>query len=268
MAEKLDRKQLKQPDEFQVLAGKAMQWVAVNQTRVVLGIAILAVITLAGWGYSAYRASREEKAGAALSEALEKASRPLASEAIPGQPQDTYPTKDEREKAVLAALQGVRSDFGGTRAAQTAQAEIAFHEQSSGDNAAAAKDLQEFLSSAGTGHPLRFVAQESLGYALEAQGKLDEAKAAFDKLRELGMGPRADFQGARLALLQNKPDAKAQLLKFAKDNPKEAELSREANERAELASLPPASASPAPVAAPAAAPEPVKKPAPAPKKKK
>jgi hypothetical protein len=268
LAEKLDRKQLKQPDEFQLLAGKAMQWVAANQGRVVTVIVALAVVALGGWGYAAYRASHEEKAGAALSEALEKASRPLASEVAPGQPQDSYPSKEEREKAVIAALQAVRSGFGGTRAAETAQAEVAFHEQSSGDNASAAKDLQEFLSSAAVSHPLRFVAQESLGYALEAQGKLDEAKAAFDKLRELGMAPRADFQGARLALLQGKPDAKAQLEKFAKDNPKELELAHEANERVELASLPPPSATPAPVAAPVAAPQPAKKPAPAPKKKK
>ncbi|HEX4381646.1 MAG TPA: tetratricopeptide repeat protein [Myxococcales bacterium] len=269
MAEKLDRKQLKQPDEFQVLAGKAMQWVATHQAKVVTGIVAVAVVVLAGWGFSAWRASREEKAGAALSDALEKASRPLASEAIPGQPQDTFPTKEEREKAVIAALQTVRSDFGGSRAAQTAQAQIAFHEQASGDNAAAAKDLQEFLASAGAGHPLRFVAQEALGYALESQGKMDEAKAAFDKLSDFNMKPRAEFQDARLALVEGKPDAKAQLEKFAKDNPKETELAREANARAELASLPPPSAAPAPAAAaPVAAPEPAKKAAPAPKKKK
>jgi hypothetical protein len=254
LAEKMDRKQLKQPDEFQVLAGRAMQWVAVNQGRVIAVIVALAVVTLAGWGFAAYRSSREEKAGAALSEALELASRPLASEATPGQPQDTFATREEREKAVVSALQKVRSDFGGSRAAQTAQAEIAFHEEASGDHAAAVKDLQDFLSSAGANHPLRFVAQESLGYALEGQGKFDEAKAAFEKLRELGMPSQADFQSARLALVQGKPEARAQLEKVAKDYPKEAELAREASQRAELASLPPPSATPAPEqpAAPAA----------------
>jgi hypothetical protein len=271
LAEKLDRKQLKQPDEFQIFAGRAMQWVAENQGRVVAVIVALALITVGAWGFAAYRGSREEKAGAALSEALEVASQPLATEGT-GAPVNTFLTKEDREKAVIAALQKVRAEFGGSRAAQTALAEVAFHEQTSGDNAAATKDLQDFLSSAGADHPLRFVAQESLGYALEAQGKIDEAKAAFDKLRDLGMPSQADFQGARLALVQGKPDAKAQLEKVAKDYPKEAELAREASERAELASLPPLSASPAAPAAPeqpAAPAAPVKKAAgPAPKKKK
>jgi hypothetical protein len=270
LAEKLDRKQLKQPDEFQVFAGKAMQWVAEHQGKVVVVIVALAVITVGAWGFSAWRGAREEKAGTALSEALEIASQPLATEGT-GAPVNTFMTKDDREKAVIAALQKVRMEFGGSRAAQTALAEVAFHEQTSGDNAAATRDLTEFLSSSSASHPLRFVAQESLGYALEAQGKLDEAKAAFDKLRDLGMPSQADFQGARLALVQGKPDAKAQLEKVAKDYPKEAELAREANERAELASLPPVSATSVAAApeAPAAPAAPVKKAAaPAPKKTK
>jgi hypothetical protein len=260
VADKIDRKQLKQPDEFQLLAGKAMQWVAANQARVAAAIVAVAVVTLGVWGFAAWRSSREEKAGAALSEALELASRPLASEATPGQPEDTFPSKEERSKAVIAALQKVRSDYGGSRAAETAQAQLGFQEQTAGDSAAAAKELQEFLSSAGPDHPLRFVAQEALGYALEGQGKIEEARAAFAKLHDLGMPAQADFQGARLALLEGKPDAKAQLERVAKDYAKDAAVARAANERLELASLPPPGATPAPAPA---QPEPAKKPAPA-----
>jgi hypothetical protein len=260
LAEKIDRKQLKQPDEFQLLAGKAMQWVARHQARVAIVIVAVAVVVLGAWGIAAWRESREEKGGAALSEALELASRPLASEATPGQPEDTFPSKEEREKAVIAALQKVRSDFGGSRAAQTAQAQIGFHEQAAGDNAAAAKELQEFLSSAAPDHPLRFVAQEALGYAFEGQGKAEEAKAAFARLRDLGMPAQAEFQGARLALVEGKPDAKAQLERVAKDFPKDQAVVRAANERIELASLPPPGATPAPAPAQPAQ-EPAKKPA-------
>lgn len=244
MADKLDRKQLKQPDEFQVVAGKALRWILDNQGRVIAGVVAVAVIAVGAWAFASWRDSREEKAGAALSEALELASRPLAGEAAPGEPQDSFATKAERDKAVIGALQKVRSQFGGSRAAQTAQAELGFHEQSAGESAAAAKDLQDFLSSAGREHPLRAMAQEALGYALEAQGKLDDAKAAFEKLRDDGMPSHADFQAARLALLQGKPDAKAQLEKVAKDYPKDQGIAREANERAELASLPPPGATP------------------------
>jgi hypothetical protein len=261
LADKIDRKQLKQPDEFQVLAGRAMQWVAQNQGRVATALIALAVVTVGAWGFTSWRESHEEKAGAALSEALELASHPLAGETAPARPPDTFASTDDREKAVIAALQKVRADFSGSRAAQTAQAEMGFHEQAAFDSAAAVKDLQEFLSSSGQGHPLRFVAQEALGYAFESQGKLDDAKAAFDKLRDLGMPSRADFQAARLALVQGKPDARAQLEKVAKDYPKDEGIVRAAHERAELAALPPPSASPAQAEAPPAAP--AKKQAPA-----
>ena len=100
-------------------------------------------------------------------------------------------------------------------------------------------DLEEFLARARKDHPLRPFAQEALGYALEAQGKLDEARAAFEKLREMDVPARADYQAARLALVQGKPDAKQQLERVAKEYPKDLAVVREANERLELASLPP-----------------------------
>jgi tetratricopeptide (TPR) repeat protein len=116
---------------------------------------------------------------------------------------------------------------------------MGFLKLKSGDPAGAQKDLSDFLGSAPKDHPLRPFAQESLGYALEAQGKLDDARAAFEKLREIGMPARADYQAARLALIQNKPDAKQQLERIAKEYPKEIDVVRAANERLELASLPP-----------------------------
>ena len=238
MAEKIDRKQLKRPDEFQLVAGRAMQWLVAHRQKVLGAAGAIVAAVLLVWGISAWKSSRESKGGAALAEALELSSRPIASEgAQPGQ--ESFPSKEEREKAVLAALEKVRAEHGGTRAAQTALLEMGFHKLKSGDGSGAQKDLEEFLNKAGKSHPLRAFAQESLGYALEAQGKLDEARKAFEKLRELDQPARADFHSARLALLQNKPDARQQLERVAKEYPKDAEVVREANERIELASLPP-----------------------------
>ena len=263
MAEKLDRKQLRRPDEFQVVAGKAMEWLVARQKQTVLvGGAIVLAILLA-WGLAMWRSSREAKAGGALSEALELESRPIAGEPSAQPATDTFPSKEERNKAALAALQKVRAENGGTTAAQTAQAQIGFLELKMGDAAASQKDLAEFLSSSPKDHPLRPFAQESLGYAWEAQGKLDDARAAFEQLRTLDLPARADFQAARLALAQGKPDAKAQLQKVAKEYAKDPDVVREANERIELASLPPAPpAGAAPAPAPAAV-KPAEKPAPA-----
>ena len=240
MAEKIDRKQLKRPDEFQVVAGRAMAWMAAHQ-RLVLGVvAAVVAVVLTAWGVSAWRDARESKASAELAEALELLSRPVAGDgqAQAGE-QQTFPNKEEREKAVVSALEKVRSDHGSTAAGQTALAELGFHKLKSGDAAAAQKDLEEFLARARKDHPLRPFAQEALGYAFEAQGKLDEARAAFEKLREMGVPARADYQSARLALVQGKPDAKQQLERVAKEYPKDLAVVREANERLELASLPP-----------------------------
>ncbi len=238
MAEKLDRKQLKRPDEFQVIAGQAMNWVA-GHKGVSLGAtgAILALALLV-WGVSAWRSSREAKAGAELAEALELQSRPIAGEGQAQPGQDAFASPQERDKALITALEKVRADHGGTTAAQTALAELGFHKLKSGDPAGAQKDLQDFLDRAGD-HPLRPFAQESLGYAFEAQNKLDEARGAFEKLRELGLPARADYQAARLALLQGKPDARQQLERVATEHAKELDVVREANARLELASLPP-----------------------------
>jgi tetratricopeptide (TPR) repeat protein len=241
VAEKIDRKQLKRPDEFQVVAGRAMGYLVAHKGPVLGALAAVVAVALIGWGVAAWRGSRQAKAGAELAEALELQSRPVASEG-PAQPgQETFPSKEEREKAVIAALEKVRANAGNSTAAQTALAEIGFHKLKAGDAAGAQKDLQDFLASAGRDHPLRPFAQESLGYALEAQNKLDEAKAAFEKLRDLDLPARADFQVARLALLQGKPDARQQLEKVAKDYPKEMDVVRAANERLEIAALPPAS---------------------------
>jgi tetratricopeptide (TPR) repeat protein len=239
VADKIDRKQLKRPDEFQVVAGRAMSWMVTNRA-LVLGVAGAVIATgLIAWGVAAWRSSRESKAGGELAEAIELQSRPISGDAASEPGQQTFANKEEREKAVVAALEKVRADHGSTTAARTALAEIGFHKLKSGDPAGAQKDLQEFLAGAAKDHPLRPFAQESLGYALEAQNHLDEARAAFEKLRELDLPARADYQVARLALVQGKPDARQQLEKVAKDHPKEADVVREANERLELASLPP-----------------------------
>jgi hypothetical protein len=250
LAEKIDRKQLKRPDEFQVVAGKAVEWLAARRRQVTVAMVVVVVAIVAVWGVSSWRSSRESKAGAALSEAIEIESRPIAGEGQVQPGQETFPNKDERTKAALAKLETVRADHGGTTAATTALAEIGFLKLKSGDAAGAEKDLSDFLGSAAKDHPLRPFAQESIGYALEAQGKLDGARAAFEKLREMDMPARADFHAARLALIQNKPDAKQQLERIGKEYPKEVDVVREANERLELASLPPvASATPAPAPA-------------------
>jgi hypothetical protein len=241
LAQKLDRKELKKPDEFQVVAGKAMAWMMAHQKPVLAGVIVLAVAILGAWGASAYATSREQKAGAELALALELSSRPLATQAQAQPGVETFPSSEARQKAALSALEKVRSDFPRSAGAQTAEAEIGFLKLKGGDAQGGQLALQAFLDRAPGGHPLRALAQESLGYALEAQGKLDEARAAFAALANDGAPERAAFQEARIALVAGKPEAKRQLEQVSKDYSKEP-VALEANLRLELASLPPADA--------------------------
>ncbi|MFL5309449.1 MAG: tetratricopeptide repeat protein [Myxococcales bacterium] len=247
MAQKLDRKELKKPDEFQVVAGKVMAWIAAHQKPVLAGLIALAVAVLGGWALSTYASSRDAKAGAELAAALEVSARPLASEAQ-GQPGvETFPSREDRYKAALQALEKMRADFPRSTAAQTAQAQIGFLKLKAGDAAGAQTALQAFLDDAPSGHPLRALAQESMGYALEAQGKLEEARSAFARLARDGAPERAAFQEARIALLAGKPEAKQQLEQVAKEYAKEP-VAMEANMRLELSSLPPPGTPQAPAA--------------------
>ena len=258
MADKIDRKQLKRPDEFQRVAGRAMGWMVGHRTAVLATAGAVVAAVLLAWGIAAWRSSREEKAGAQLAEALELQGRPIAGDAQVQPDEQTFPSKDEREKAVVAALEKVRSAHGGTTAGLTATAELGFHKLKSGDAAGAQKDLQEFLDRAAKDHPLRPFAQESLGYAFEAQKKLDEARAAFDKLRDLDLPARADYQVARLALVEGKPDATQQLERVAREHAKDVDVARGANERLALAAMPAAGAAETTPPPPAAKPPPTK----------
>jgi hypothetical protein len=254
LAQKLDRKQLKKPDEFQVIATKVMDWIVAHQKPILVGLAVVAVAIVAGWAFTSYSSSREGRAGGELASALEVESRPLASEG-PSQPGiPSFATREERTKAALAALDRVRSDYPRSVAAQTALAEIGFLKLKEGDAAGAQTALQQFAKEAGQDHPLRAVAQESLGYAFEAQGKLDDARSAFAQLAQDGAPARAAYQQARIALVEGKPDARQQLQQVAKDYAKEP-IAQEANMRVSLATLPPPAA---PAPAPA---HPTKKPA-------
>ena len=238
MAQKLDRKELKKPDEFQVVAGKTMEWLVAHRGPVVGAVIAIAVVAAATWGFTTWSGSRENKAGAALAQALELDQRPIAAEGNPQAGEKTFPSRAERDKAVLDALEQVRKEWPRTKAAGTALSQVGFQKLHAGDAAGAQSALEEFLKSAGNGHPLRAFATEGLGYAYEAQGKLEEAKKAFARLGDADMPQRAAFHEARLALLENKPDAKQQLEKVAKEYPKDP-VAMEANQRIEIASLPP-----------------------------
>jgi len=230
-----DLKQLRRPDEFQLVAGKVMEWLLARQRPILIGLGAAAGVAVIAWGAAAWRSHREAKAGEALSAALQVAARPIAGEA--GQPgAETFPSKAERAKAAIASFEKVRAGHSGSMAAQTALFQIGLVKQQSGDAAGAVPHLEEFLKGAGKDNPVRATALEALGYAHEKAGKLDAARAAYGQIKDAGSPARAAYQLARLALAEKRPEAKDLLAAVAKEFPKEP-VAMEANLLLEVAPL-------------------------------
>ena len=240
MAEKVtgkDLKELRKPDEFQIVGGRSMDFLIRHQKQLLLAAVAFVVVVAVAWGAAAWKSRSEGKAGESLAEALRVAARPVAGEGIAQPGEETFPTKADRNKAATDAFEKVRADHKGTTAAQTATLQLGFLKQQTGDAAGAVALIEEYLKAAPSGHPLRAAALESLGYAQEAQGKLAEAKDSFGKMKDAGAPERSAFQLARIALVENKPEAKDLLAAVAKDYPKEP-VALEANQRLEVAGLP------------------------------
>ncbi len=267
MATKAERKEMQKPDEFQVQASRAMQWIIERKNLLIGAGALVVLVVVAAWGVGAYQASQEAKAGSALSAALALVARPVMGDPGSTQPGvDTFATEDAKTQALQAAFEKVRTDFPGRAAARTAGLQLGFLKLKHGDAAGAQTLLQEYLAQAGADDVLRASAQAGLGAALENQGKLDDAAQAYAKLSEDGAAESAAYQAARLAMLEKKPDAKDLLEKVAKDYPKDP-VANEARRALELADLPPPPPPGSEVAPAPAAPAADTKPAPAPGKK-
>jgi predicted negative regulator of RcsB-dependent stress response len=103
-----------------------------------------------------------------------------------------------------------------------------------GDHAKAESLYRDYLKDAPASDPLRFTALEGLGYALEAQGKLDDALTEFAKLGEIQDKAFADLslkhQGRVKETKGDKPGA-AELYKSLLDKHAESKLRDFAEQR-------------------------------------
>jgi tetratricopeptide (TPR) repeat protein len=191
------RKDMKEPDKFQSTANQAVSWLRTRKKHVMLaaGLAVLALVVLAF--VSVVQTSREQTAGAAADGMFKAMTGVVAPSPIPGT--QTFATDEARQRAVIAAADGIIASHGGTRQAELAllakgDAHYALREWD------AAKDAYEkFLSTASRDHSLRFGALEGLGLVAEAKGDIDGALKAYDRLgSETSFSDRADLDRAAL----------------------------------------------------------------------
>ena len=229
----LTRKDMKEPDKFQVAANQAASWMASRKRHLVIAAGAAVLVLVVATVLSTLRAQREKEAGAAGAALLSAMGGEISAVPLPGLPGPFYPDEQARQRAVLAEADKLIAAHPGTGPAVLAElargdAQLKLRQW---DQAAAA--YQKFLATAPSDDALRFGALEGLGLVAEAKGDLAGAAAAYERMGKEAprFADRADLERARVLEAAGKPaEAKALLDGFAERH-KESMLAPEAAAR-------------------------------------
>lgn len=158
--QRLTRKDLRAPDEFQTLSRQAMDFVEANRNAVVGALAAIIVLLLAIVAYRMISQSREASASAAYSQA-----RSLLS--------------DKKYGEAAVKFGEVANGYSGTSYGPLALVEKGNALLLAGQSADAAAAYEKFLQSSPPTDYLRQLAHTRLGYAQEQLGKPADAEKFF-----------------------------------------------------------------------------------------
>jgi tetratricopeptide (TPR) repeat protein len=226
----LSRKDIKEPDQFQVAAGEAASWLTGHRRQtLVVGGAAVAILVVAAVVMSVRERSAEE-AGSSLGEVYRTAGAEVTSVPLPGETTQTYPTEAARQKAVIEAA--TRATGSSRQGALAALAKGDAHLKL-GEWDAAAAAYQAYLAGAPRDDAFRFGALEGLALVEEGKGNSDAALAAYARLgaEAPAFADRADLAKARLLAAGGKADEARKLLSGFAEAHKESALAGEASER-------------------------------------
>ncbi len=138
-----DLKRDKFVDEVGSLTTRARE----NQRLLVVITAVVVVLAVLGYGIYFYGSNREQKAQAALGDAITAIDSPLIQAGTPTpNPDAKYKTEQERSAAAETKFREVQKNFSGTKAADVANIYLARIAASKGDVATARKLLSDFIS--------------------------------------------------------------------------------------------------------------------------
>lgn len=216
--DKLTRKELKAPDEFQKLGAQAVPFLVQHQKTLVGGLIIFVVVGL-GVTLIQYIGKRsDEKAMTELGSALRPISREVNAAGVsdPASGTTIYKTEAEKNAAIIKDLTEFRTKNGSNKASATAALPLGHALLREGKSQEALTAFDDYLKGSAADDPLRPTALEGRGYALEAKKDYGAALAAFDQLSKentsefmKGMGL---YHRARVLLLQGKTDEGVQQL--------------------------------------------------------
>jgi tetratricopeptide (TPR) repeat protein len=229
----LSRKEIKQPDQFQAVAGEAASWLTGHRRTAVIAGAVLAMVLIAAVAVSAYRERRAAGAAALLSEVYRTAGGEVSAVPLPGLPGPFFPSDAVRQKAVAQAAEKVLAEYPGTTQAALAALAKGDAHLRLGEFDAALAAYQVYLSTAKRNDSFRFSALEGLALAAEGKGDAAGALAGWVRLgaEVPGQSDRADLERARLLASSGKVDEARTLLASFSDLHKSSMLTGEAAER-------------------------------------
>lgn len=227
---KIDKKELKGPDEFQSLGARGMEYVSENAVTVIGGTLLLLVVIAALFGWRHSQHERELEAAAKLFEgerllgATDETSR-MFGMAMPGAISD-----DDKKKAI-EVFENVATEYPGSATARRARLLAGDLHLELGD---ADKSIASYEAAlAGAGREETFYARNGIATAHEAKGSLADAASAYRKIVDddsLAMRDVAALDLARVLRRDGKnDDAREVLTGFGEKFPDSA-LKEEAEE--------------------------------------
>lgn len=229
----ISRKDMREPDRFQVVANQAASWLAARKKQALVAAAVAVVAIVAAGAFVAVQSSRAEAAGRATSGLLALAAAPVVAEPPAGTTEKTFRSEDEKQRAVVAAADEVLAKHGAGRIASLAllvKGDALFALK---DWDKAAAEYERFLRDARKDDSLRFGALEGLGLVAEAKGDLEGAVRAYQRMGQEApaFADRADVERARVLALAGKKDEARQILTSFATTHKESPLARQASQQ-------------------------------------
>jgi tetratricopeptide (TPR) repeat protein len=229
----ITRKDMKEPDKFQVAATQAATWMASRKQQVLAAGAVAVAILVALAVFSAAQAKKTAAAGAASASLLAAAGGTISSVPIPGEAGPFFPDEQARQRAILDAANKVIAEYPGTDAAALAALLKGDAQYKLRDLDAAAQSYEAYLREAGKDSSLRFGALEGLALVAEAKGDLDGAAKAYARMAQEApaFGDRAELERARVLTQAGKTAEAKELLAGFGEKHKDSMLTPEATQR-------------------------------------
>jgi tetratricopeptide (TPR) repeat protein len=190
VARNIDRKELRNPDQFVSFWTRVAEYIKSHRTTVIGSVLLVIVAALGAWGGATFMSKR----AADVSRDFARIEHIATAELLPasGEAPKTddglphFKTEQARLDGALKESDRFLSAHGGSSLKEEALLLKAKYLLALGRAQEALPIYQSQLGALDS--RLRFLAQEGLGYALEATGQTDAAIAAFNGLAEEGKG--------------------------------------------------------------------------------